>query len=250
MNINNTRTVVVVITGVTSGVGLACTKKLLSTGCKVIGIARRKEKLIEMKETLGQNFYPICADVRDKNLLDKEIKKLPDDFSNIDKLINGAGLLQGNDTFLNITDEQIDTMISTNIRGSLNIIQLILPKLIESGQGHIVNITSIGADVYYPTGHIYASTKAFLAHFGRCLRSENINSQVRLTNVAPGKIHSEFAIGQFNGDKVKANNMYNEIIPLQPDDIAETISWVLSTPPHININSIELVPAQQNLHYR
>lgn len=240
----------VVITGVSSGIGKACATTLVENGYKIIGIARREEKLKQIKEELKDNFYPMHADICDKLSIASKIDQLPDDFKRISKLVNNAGLAQGAKHLVDTSDEEIDTMINTNIRGIINTTQVFLPYIIDSQLGHIINVTSIGANVHYPTGHVYAATKAFVEHFGKCLQTELVNNKVRLTNIAPGKTLTEFSLVQFNGDAEKAKNVYKDIQPLKPENIAEAILWSLNQPVHVNIDSIAITPAEQNLFFR
>ncbi len=240
----------VVVTGVTSGVGLACARKLIAHGNNVIGIGRRQARLEALGNELGNDFYPMPCDVRDADDLRARLAALPERFRGFSKLINSAGLLQGQGSLLEVTPAQISSMLDTNINGLVNATRAVLPQLMESGRGHIVNLTSIGAHLHYVGGHVYAASKAFVDHFGRCLRTELVGSRVRLTNIAPGKTRSEFALVQFAGDQARADQVYSSLTPLEPEDVASSILWALDQPPHVNINVIELVPADQNLSYR
>ncbi|MDR8366399.1 MULTISPECIES: SDR family NAD(P)-dependent oxidoreductase [Pseudomonas] len=240
----------VVVTGVTSGIGLACARKLIEQGNKVVGIGRRTERLNALADELGERFYPLSCDVRDIDSLNIQLKQLPDAFAAFSKLINSAGLLQGQGTLLDVSDAQISTMLETNVHGLINVTRAVLPTLIESGCGHIINLTSIGAHYHYAGGHVYAASKAFVDHFGQCLRTELVGARVRLTNIAPGKTRSEFALVQFAGDQARADRVYSTLTPLEPMDVANSILWALHQPSHVNINLIELMPADQELSYR
>lgn len=240
----------VVVTGVTSGIGLACARILLEQGSKVIGIGRRKERLDSLADEFHGTFHAITCDVRDSRTLNERINELPDDFATISKLVNGAGLLQGQGKLLDVTDEQIQTMLDTNVHGLINVTRALLPRLVASGRGHVVNLSSIGAHVHYQGGHVYAASKAFVDHFGRCLRTELVGSRVRLTTIAPGKTRSEFALVQHNGDQARADQVYGSLTPLEPEDVANAVIWALRQPDHVNINLIELTPADQELSYR
>ncbi|OLS59456.1 SDR family NAD(P)-dependent oxidoreductase [Pseudomonas putida] len=240
----------VVVTGVTSGIGLACARILLKQGSNVIGIGRREERLNALSDEFHGSFHAISCDVRDSQTLNERINELPEQFASIDKLVNGAGLLQGHGKLLDITDEHIQTMLDTNVHGLINVTRAVLPRLIASGRGHVVNLSSIGAHVHYQGGHVYAASKAFVEHFGRCLRTELVGSRVRLTTVAPGKTRSEFALVQNNGDQARADQVYSSLTPLEPEDVANAVVWALRQPTHVNINLIELTPADQELSYR
>ncbi|MHC8408777.1 SDR family NAD(P)-dependent oxidoreductase [Pseudomonas sp. Hz4] len=240
----------VVVTGVTSGIGLACANRLIAQGFKVIGIGRRTERLSAMADEFRGRFYSLSIDVRDNALLKTRLKDLPADFAQISKLINCAGLIQGQGALLDVSDDDVSTMLDTNIKGLINVTRALLPTLIKSGCGHVINLTSIGAHYHYKGGHVYAASKAFVDHFGRCLRTELVGTKVRLTNIAPGKTRSEFALVQCAGDAAMAERAYSTLTPLEPMDVAESILWALQQPPHVNINLIELMPADQELSYR
>ncbi|NMY83728.1 SDR family NAD(P)-dependent oxidoreductase [Pseudomonas sp. WS 5411] len=242
--------VTVVVTGVTSGIGLACARKLIAQGNKVVGIGRRTERLSAIADELRENFYPLTNDVRDSAQLKTCLKGLPAEFADISKLINCAGLIQGQGTLLDVSDEHVSTMLDTNINGLINVTRAVLPALIKSGCGHVINLTSIGAHYHYKGGHVYAASKAFVDHFGRCLRTELVGTKVRLTNIAPGKTRSEFALVQCAGDQSLADRAYSSLTPLEPMDVANSVLWALQQPQHVNINSIELMPADQKLSYR
>ncbi len=240
----------VVVTGVTSGIGLACARILLKQGSKVIGIGRREDRLNVLADEFHGQFHAMSCDVRDSQTLNRKFDELPQAFATISTLVNAAGLLQGQGSLLDITDEQVSTMLDTNIHGLINVTRAALPRLIASGHGHVVNLSSIGAHVHYQGGHVYAASKAFVDHFGRCLRTELVGRRVRLTTVAPGKTRSEFALVQCNGDQAKADQVYRSLTPLEPEDVANAVVWALRQPPHVNINLIELTPADQELSYR
>jgi NADP-dependent 3-hydroxy acid dehydrogenase YdfG len=240
----------VVVTGATAGVGLACTRQLIERGSNVIGIGRRTERLAQLQQALGPRFLPLPCDLRDADEVNGLLLDLPAPFQAVTTLINNAGLLQGNGPLLSVTPAQVTTMLDTNIAALVNVTQTLLPALIASGRGHIVNLSSIAAGHHYAGGHVYAASKAFVEHFGRCLRAELTGTRVRLTNVAPGKTRSEFALVQHNGDQARAEQVYSTLTPLEPEDVARSVLWALEQPPHVNISHIELVPADQSLFYR
>lgn len=240
----------VVVTGVTSGIGLACARQLIAQGNKVIGIGRRQERLHGLGDELGGNFYPLACDIRETPELQRKLQALPGEFAGVSKLVNSAGLLQGQGGWLEVSDRDVASMLDTNVHGLLAVTRALLPRLIDSGRGHIVNLTSIAAHYHYVGGHVYAASKAFVEHFGQCLRTELVGKRVRLTNVAPGKTRSEFALVQCEGDQARADQAYSTMTPLLPEDVANAVLWALQQPVHVNINSIELMPADQQLSYR
>lgn len=240
----------VVVTGATAGVGLACARQLIEQGSQVIGIGRRKARLAQLQQELGPRFLPIACDLRHLDEARALLLDLPAPFRAVTTLVNNAGLLQGQGPLLEVRPVQIATMLDTNIAALVNVTQALLPALIASGRGHIVNLSSIAASHHYAGGHVYAASKAFVEHFGRCLRAELAGTKVRLTNVAPGKTRSEFALVQHEGDHARAEQVYSTLTPLEPDDVARSVLWALAQPPHVNISHIELVPADQSLFYR
>jgi NADP-dependent 3-hydroxy acid dehydrogenase YdfG len=240
----------VVVTGATAGVGLACARQLIEQGSQVIGIGRRKARLAQLQQELGPRFLPIACDLRHLDEARALLLDLPAPFRAVTTLVNNAGLLQGQGPLLEVRPVQIATMLDTNIAALVNVTQALLPALIASGRGHIVNLSSIAASHHYAGGHVYAASKAFVEHFGRCLRAELTGTKVRLTNVAPGKTRSEFALVQHEGDHARAEQVYSTLTPLEPDDVARSVLWALAQPPHVNISHIELVPADQSLFYR
>lgn len=240
----------VVITGVTAGVGLACARQLIGQGARVIGIGRRETRLAQLQGELGPAFLPLAVDVRAHDEVNALLNDLPEGFAQVTGLINNAGLLQGQGSLIDVTARQIATMLDTNVAALVNITHSLLPALIASGRGHIVNLSSIAADVHYPGGHVYAASKAFVEHFGRCLRTELVSARVRLTTIAPGKTRSEFALVQHGGDQARADQAYASLTPLEPEDVARSVLWALAQPAHVNISRIELMPADQNLAYR
>ncbi len=241
---------IVLISGVTSGIGKSLCQELIKSNYKVIGIGRRKNILNKLKKKYGDMFFPLCLDITHQETVNYEISNLPKEFKNISKLINNAGKIVGKETFINTPINDMNTMLSTNILGSIYLTKAVLPKLIKSKKGHIVNITSISSNVHYPSGHIYASSKAFLEHFGKCLRTELIDTNVKLTNIAPGRTISEFIMGQLGITKEKISEAYEDFKPLEPVDVSNTVIWVLNQPSHVNIDSLNIMPSKQNIFYR
>ncbi|MEX2495358.1 MAG: SDR family NAD(P)-dependent oxidoreductase, partial [Woeseia sp.] len=240
-----------VVTGATSGIGLACVEALLDDGHRVIALGRRAERIEQMRAQFGEErFYGAICDVRDRASIDACIAALPADMTTVDTLINNAGLLVGSSDFIRIEPDAVHTMLQTNIAGVLNTTQAFLPMLESSVRGHIVNITSIGAKYHYVGGNVYAATKAFVEHFGHCLRAELVGRKIRVSNIAPGRTETEFSLVRFGGDADKAKQAYQDVTPLQAEDIARAIVWILAQPVHVNVNSIELMPADQSFSFR
>ncbi|WP_253450927.1 SDR family NAD(P)-dependent oxidoreductase [Halomonas sp. Y3] len=240
---------VAVISGVTSGIGKACAELLIEKGCRVIGIGRRADRLDKLKEAWGaESFSGIECDLEDSESIRRFLDQIPSGFRPVNVLLNNAGLIQGDGQLTSLDLKQIETMININVRGLVLLTQAMVDELEKDGQ--IVNITSIGAHYHYSNGHVYAASKAFVDHFGRCMQAELIDSQIRVTNIAPGKTLTEFSLVQFNGDHEKAEAQYKNMCPLSPDDVANAVLWTLSQPTHVNVNRIELMPSGQNLSFR
>lgn len=240
---------VVFITGASAGIGAAIATRMYRDGHRVILLARRKEKL----EALLKNFGPdaterthlIAADIRDRETIQKEIDQLPEWFREIDILVNNAGLGLGLEPAWETQIEDWDTMVETNIKGLMFMTRLILPGMVERDRGHIVNFGSIAGSWPYPGGNVYGSTKAFVQQFSRNLRTDLLGHNVRVTNIEPGIVETDFSVVRFKGDKEKAGKVYENANPLLPEDMAEIVAWVTSLPERVNINSIEVMPVTQ-----
>jgi len=235
------------ITGASSGFGKSCARRFAKEGWNLILTARREDKLNNLKKELGNKtkVYTFSLDVRDFHAIQKAIQKIPVDFQEIDVLINNAGLALGLEPAhqANLNDWEI--MIDTNIKGLIYCTRIILPEMVRRNRGHIVNIGSIAGNWPYPGGNVYGATKAFVQQFSRNLRADLIGTQIRITNIDPGLAETEFSIVRFKGNKEKAAKVYQGTAPLTGEDIAEIVHWVTSLPPHVNINSVEVMPTSQ-----
>lgn len=236
---------VIFITGATAGFGQAMAKKFLAGGHKVIAVGRRTERLEELKKIGGSQIHTQVLDVRNRNEIEKLLNNLPEDFKSIDVLINNAGLAVGTTPIQNSKIEDLETMIETNINGLLYCTQLILPLMIKNNKGHIVNLGSVAGEFPYPGGNVYGATKAFVHQLSLNMRADLLGTNIRVTNIEPGMCETEFSLVRFNGDQQKADSVYQGMTPLSPEDIAETIEWIINRPAHVNINTISLMPTQQ-----
>ena len=241
----------IVVTGATAGIGLATTLRLVDLGHRVLAVGRRRDRLdaLAARSPAGK-IWPLCGDVRDRKQLEQQFEDIPADFSSIDGLVNNAGLLVGAASYAELDSTALNTMVQTNCIGLSNMTSILLKKLADSGQGHIINISSIGAVHPYVGGHVYAATKAFVEQFGACLRTELVGKQVKLTTIRPGRTETEFSLVRFNGDQERAAAAYRDITPLQANDVAEAVTWALQQPAHVNINLIELMPADQQFSFK
>lgn len=236
---------IIFITGATAGFGAAMTKNFIKKGHKVIATGRRMERLQAMKDEFGENLFPLKLDVRDKKIVEAAIKSLPADWSNIDVLINNAGLAVGTNLVQNSSMEDWETMIQTNINGLLHCTNQILPAMVKRNTGHIINLGSVAGEFPYAGGNVYGATKAFVHQFSLNMRADLLGTNIRVTNIEPGMCQTEFSEVRFDGDKEKADAVYKGLKALSADDVADTIDWVISRPAHVNINVISLMPVQQ-----
>ena len=237
----------ILITGATSGFGRASAELFRSNGWKLILTGRRKDRLQELLETFGDADVHIAAfDVRDRQQVEAMVQEIPQEFQDIDILLNNAGLALGLKPAHETNLEEWETMVDTNIKGLLYMTRKILPAMVARGKGHIMNIGSIAGSWPYPGGNTYGATKAFVQQFSRNLRADLHGTGIRVTNIEPGLAESEFSIVRFGGDVDKASKVYEGTKPLTPFDIAEIIYWTASRPAHVNINSVEVMPVCQS----
>lgn len=237
---------IIFITGASSGFGEAISKRFVKEGHKVLGLARREEKLQKLQNELGESFRFIACDINDTEKIKIDLENLPKEFQEIDVLVNNAGLALGLEPAQEANIKDWEVMINTNILALVKLTHFILPKMVSRGKGHIVNIGSIAGSYPYPGGNIYGSTKAFIKQFTLNLRADLYDKNVRVSNIEPGLCGgSEFSIVRFGGDKNKASKVYENTHPLMPEDIAEAVFWCVSLPSHINVNRIEIMPTTQ-----
>ncbi|MGB3209315.1 MAG: SDR family oxidoreductase [Desulforhopalus sp.] len=237
----------ILITGATSGFGKASAELFRNNGWNLILTGRRKERLLELREKLGKAHVHVAAfDVRDRQQVEAMVKKIPQEFQNIDILLNNAGLALGLGPAHETDLDEWESMVDTNIKGLLYMTRQILPAMVARGEGHVINIGSVAASWPYPGGNTYGATKAFVQQFSRNLRSDLHGTGVRVTNIEPGLAESEFSIVRFGGDSEKASKVYEGTEPLTPGDIAEIIFWTASRPAHVNINVVEVMATCQS----
>lgn len=239
------KSLTVFITGATSGFGAATAKRFAEAGAKVILTGRRKERLDELQNEIGDLAHAARLDVQDKAAIDSMISGLPDGFRDINVLVNNAGLALGLEPAQAAKMEDWETMVQTNINGLLYCTRALLPLMCERDEGHVINLGSVAGSYPYPGGNVYGATKAFVAQFSLNLRADLLGHNVRVTSVEPGMAETEFSEVRFKGDSEKAAGVYANIQPMTPDDIAESIFWVATLPRHVNINRIELMPTMQ-----
>lgn len=236
---------VILITGATSGIGKATAEALAKEGAKLILTGRRAALLKKVSAKLKTKTHILVFDVRDAKARKKALASLPKEWKQIDVLVNNAGLALG----LSSADEadwnDWQTMVETNILGLLAMTREILPGMKKRGQGHIVNISSIAGTYPYAGANVYGASKAFVTYFSLGLRADLLGHEIRVTNIEPGMVETEFSEVRFKGNKGKAGSVYKGLKPLTAHDIAESVRWALAQPAHVNINRIEVMPVMQ-----
>ena len=236
-----------IVTGATSGFGAATARGLAKLGWQVVITGRRADRL----ETLAAELtgmaavHTLCFDISDVRQIETALASLPPTFSNIDLLVNNAGLALGTGPAQTSSMSDWQTMIDTNVTGLVAMTKSLLPSLIRQ-RGAIVNLSSIAANWPYPGGNVYAATKAFVRQFSLGLRSDLQGTGVRVTSIEPGLSESEFTLVRTAGDRAAYDKLYAGAHPLQPEDIAQTICWIAQLPAHVNVNTLEMMPTSQS----
>lgn len=237
------------ITGATSGIGQATARKLAKEGCgKLILAARRTERLTTLKtelEQLGAEVCTITLDVRDKSVVDQAFGQLPKGFERVDVLLNNAGLASGLDTFDNADMNDIEVMIDTNVKGLIYVSKAIIPHMIKQGAGHIINVASIAGKEVYGNGNVYCATKHAVDALTRGMRVDLVSKGIKVSQIAPGAVNTEFSTVRFHGDTERADHVYDGYQPLTGEDIAECLFFMISAPEHLNVADMLILPLAQ-----
>ena len=240
---------IVFITGASSGIGKACAFEFANEGADLILAARRLKSLKDLEESLKQKFgikvHCIQLDVRDKEEIKNSIISLPDEFKNIDILINNAGLARGFDKLYEGNIEHWEEMIDTNVKGLLYVTRFILPTMVERKSGHIINIGSTAGHEVYAYGNVYCATKFAVKALSQSIRVDVLDKSIKVSEVDPGMVKTEFSTVRFSGDEEKAEKVYEGLTPLAPEDVAAAVVFCATRPKHVNINEIILTPTAQ-----
>ena len=239
----------ILITGASSGIGAGCARKFASQGARLILNSRSIDKLRslaeELKEKYNADCYVMPFDVCNRDSAAAALNALPEEWKSIDVLINNAGLAIGVDKEHEGNLDEWDVVIDTNIKALLSMTRLVVPGMVERGKGHIINIGSIAGDAAYPGGSVYCATKAAVKALSDGLRIDLVDTPLRVTNIKPGLVETNFSVIRFRGDKEKADNVYRGIRPLDGDDIAEVVYFAASAPEHMQVAEILVMPTYQ-----
>ena len=240
---------IVFITGATSGFGEACALRFASEGYDVIATGRRSSRLDELKERIeaahGVRVLPLTFDVRDRNSVFEQVAGIPAGWRAIDVLVNNAGLALGRDYFEEASLEDWETMIDTNVKGLLYVSKAVIPLFIEQGKGHIINMGSIAAKEVYEKGNVYCASKSAVDAISRSMRIDMRRHGLKVTAIHPGAAETGFSVVRFKGDEGEAQKIYDGFTPLSAEDVADTVYYCASLPPHVCINDLVITCTAQ-----
>ena len=239
---------IVLITGATSGIGLACARKFAENGDRLILTGRNGQRLDEIRKELtekGRDVLTLAFDVRDREQATKSIEELPAEWREIDVLVNNAGLALGLEPEYEGNLDDWETMIDTNVKGLLTMTRLVVPGMVERNRGHIINVGSVAGDAAYAGGNVYCATKAAVKALSDGLRIDVANTAVRVTNLKPGLVETNFSNVRFHGDNERAATVYKGIKPLTGDDIADVAVFAANAPEHVQIAEVLILATHQ-----
>jgi NADP-dependent 3-hydroxy acid dehydrogenase YdfG len=237
----------ILITGASSGFGAAAARIFAEEGNRLVVAARRLEPLLALQQELADRVQvlPLVLDVRERTAVEAAVASLPAGFSEIDLLVNNAGLALGLEPAQQASLDDWDTMVDTNIKGLTYMTRCLLPGMVARNRGHIINIGSTAGAWPYAGGNVYGGTKAFVEQFSRNLRTDLLGTMVRVTCIAPGMAETDFSQIRFKGDQQKAGRVYEGCQPLTAEDVAGIIKWVSDQPTHVNVNHLEVMTIHQ-----
>ncbi len=240
----------VMITGATGDFGTAFAKRFAALGSQLIIVGRNGEKVADLQQSIRDEYrVPVHAcifNITNKESMEREVASIPKDFQAIDLLINNAGLALGLEPAHKCDLEDWETMIAVNNTALIRMTRLILGDMAERKAGHIINIGSTAGNYPYPGGNVYCATKAFVKQFSLALRADLQGTNIRVTNIEPGMIQTQFSDVRFKGDKEKAANVYANTNNMTADDVAEAVVWSATLPPYFNVNRMEIMPTVQS----
>jgi 3-hydroxy acid dehydrogenase / malonic semialdehyde reductase len=240
---------IVFVTGASAGIGAATALAFAEQGARLLLAARRAGRLAEVaskaKERGAPSVHSIDLDVRDHRAVQNTIDRLPEEWSEIEILVNNAGLSRGLDKIYMGKIEDWDEMIDTNVKGLLYVTRAVVPGMVVRGRGHVINLGSTAVEMAYPNGAVYCGTKAAERMINDGLRQDVLGTPIRVTSVDPGMVETDFSLVRFRGDTERAAKVYKGVKPLTPEDVAEVIVWAAMRPAHVNIARVLMTPVQQ-----
>ena len=237
------------VTGATSGIGKATALLLAANGYDLVVTGRRNvllgETAAQIRKDTGAEVLTLCFDIRDRDTVEKILTALPEKWKQVDVLVNNAGLAAGLSHIDEVDIDDWETMIDTNIKGLLYVTRIVSQWMIPRNKGHIINLSSIAGKEVYENGNVYCATKAAVEALTKGMRIDLLKHGIRITNIAPGMVDTEFSLVRFRGDREKAAKVYEGLTPLYANDIAEAVLFAVTRPPHVNINDILIMPTAQ-----
>jgi NADP-dependent 3-hydroxy acid dehydrogenase YdfG len=237
---------VVFITGASSGIGAAIARRFAAAGARLILAARRTDRLDALAAELSVPAHVLPLDVRDRAAVASAVASLPAEFAAVTILINDAGGAVGMEPAHEANLDDWEVMVDTNCKGLMFVTRAILPGMVARDRGHIINLGSVAGAYPYPGGNVYGATKAFVEQLSLNLRADLTGKRIRVTNIEPGMVETEFSLVRFKGDAAKASAVYQGFPALRAEDIAEAAFWAATLPEHVNINRIELMSVMQS----
>jgi 3-hydroxy acid dehydrogenase/malonic semialdehyde reductase len=238
---------IALVTGATSGFGMAIARRLVREGHRVVATGRRADRLAALRDELGpEALHALAFDVRDRAAIAQAVASLPAELANVELLVNNAGLARGLEPAHAASLDDWEEMVDTNVKGLITMTRAVLPGMVARDRGHVINIGSTAASWPYPGANVYGATKAFVRQFSLNLRADLLGTQVRVTEIDPGMVGgTEFSPVRFHGDAARAAAVYADTEPLTPEDVAEAVFWAATLPTRVNVNVIELMPVRQ-----
>ncbi len=239
----------VLITGASSGIGAACARKFAEAGARVILLARRRERLLQLAEHLHSRWaaetHVLVCDVRNRSQVEQALNSLPPEWATVDILINNAGLARGLAPIHEGAYEDWEEMIDTNLKGLLYVSRTLLPRMVARGEGMVINIASIAGREVYPNGNVYCATKHAVRALSEAMRIDLNGTNIRVVNIDPGLVETEFSLVRFRGDSEQARKVYEGLQPLSADDVADVALFCATRPPHVVIADVLILPTAQ-----
>lgn len=233
------------VTGAGAGIGEACALMLSQAGARVVLTGRRRDRLEAVAAKLRTPSHIVELDVRSRGQVESALSALPAPFSEVDILVNNAGLGLGLEPAHTASLDDWETMIDTNCKGLVYVTRSLLPGMVQRNRGHVVNLGSVASIYPYPGGNVYGATKAFVRQFSQNLKADLVGTRVRVTDVEPGMVQTDFSVVRFRGDAERAAKVYEGMEALTATDIADIVLFCVTRPAHVNLNVVEVMPADQ-----